>query len=195
MKFFPVHWIRGKKGNVTTLWVAGLPAFILLLLGVSTIANAWMTHAVSQKAGDAASLAVTKELDKRYRSVLNEKIQEIMQQNENMGVQPGDPGYQDPSESILGTDELKRRLLVFMMDRHRDDLKSVARAYAKKNGGGEHGKIILSRDGRVEVESHTPFQPSIFEEEFDEVTITGSGRGPTRAYLKPLSKDPMVIDY
>ncbi|MFD1407734.1 pilus assembly protein TadG-related protein, partial [Kroppenstedtia eburnea] len=98
-----------KRGNVTMMWVTGLPAFMIMFMFLASLAAAWMTHSTSQVAADAGSLAVTKELDRIVEEEMQRKMNAIMEQNQ--GKNPGDPGYVDPYYAVLGTKQKRQRFM------------------------------------------------------------------------------------
>ncbi|MFC4075476.1 pilus assembly protein TadG-related protein [Salinithrix halophila] len=175
-----IQKVFNKKGNVATLWVASLPVFALLFMVVGSLVVAWMSHSSSQVAADAASLAATQKLDGWVRQGLAEKMRQL------------DGGAYG---SILGSDEQKQAFMREVVRRHEQQLKAVAKKYAEKNGAKGKGRIILSSNGRVEVEAGTPFRSLIFEDYFKDYEITGSGTGPSRYYLDWLPNKAIEVTY
>ena len=120
--------LRNKQGNVTMLWVAGLPVFALLMMVIGTVAIAWMQHSTSQTAADAASLAVTKKLDQRFQEEYNRRIMELYAQ-----------GVLDPHYHLVGTKAKKESFIRQVISKHQNELKSTAKEYVTKNGGYKEG--------------------------------------------------------
>lgn len=179
---FPIGKIlHGKRGNVTTLWVTGLPAFMMMFMFLASLAVVWMTHSTSQVAADSASLAATKKLDQIVQEEQQRRMNAVMAQNR--GKEPGDPGYVDPYYAVLGTPQKRQYFMESVVAGHKAELISTIRSYSKKNGGGVHGKIRLSKHDRVEVVIKTKFEPPIFKEDFKNTQVKGSGTGPRREYL------------
>lgn len=183
---------KRRKGNVTTLWLGGLPIFILIFLFTGNLVMIWLSHSNSQVAGDSGSLAATKKLDQWVKADYREQMEGIIRQNE--GKIPGDPGYRDPYYTLLGTDEKKDAFIRGVIQRHRGDLASYVRKYVKKSGGDAKGMIVFSPDGRAQVGSQTKMEPLVFKETFDDLYIKGAGAGPKRDYLTWLSKK-VKIEY
>ncbi|MFD1395689.1 hypothetical protein ACFQ5F_12215 [Kroppenstedtia eburnea] len=179
-----------KKGNVTTLWLGGLPIFILIFLFTGNLVMVWLSHSNSQMAGDSGSLAATKKLDQWVKSEYNSRMQAIIRQNE--GKLPGDPGYRDPYFTLFGTDEKKDAFIRGVIQKHKGDLASYTRKYVKKSGGDSKGVIIFSPDGRAQVRAQTKFVPLVFEEYFDVLYVKGGGVGPKRDYLTWLFKKERI---
>lgn len=188
-----IHRIRKhKKGNVTTLWLGGLPIFILMFLFVGNMVMVWLSHSNSQVAADSGSLAATKKMDHWVKDELHLQMEAIIRQN--AGKLPGDPGYLDPYFAILGTDEKKAFFMELVIRHHQQDIASYVRKYVVKSGGEAQGKIIFSPDGRIEVRAETELEALIFKDSLNHIRIKGSGVGPKREYLTWLDK-PVTIDY
>ncbi|WP_164491568.1 TadE/TadG family type IV pilus assembly protein [Staphylospora marina] len=168
-----------RKGNVTMMWVAGLPIFMVLFLFMASLAVAWMQTGVAQKAADAASLSVTRKMDELVNREIDARMVEALQRGE------------DPYFAVLGTSGKKRGLVMQVIRRDRDQLVEAARQYLRKNGGGPHGVITFFEDGRIQVEARIPFKPLILEDRLQGLTVKGRGTGPAREYgswLKEVSK-------
>lgn len=183
------HRIRDKKGNVTVMWVAGLPAFIIILMFMGTLATAWMAHSASQVAADASSLAATEKLDIWVKEDLARRLQQVAERNRYS------EHYVDPYYEVLGTKRKRQQFITSVIRNHEQELKATVREYAVKNGGDRHGVITLSVHDRVEVTARKPFKPMLFKEEFKHTYIKGSGTGPTRHYLEWLPERAIKIHY
>lgn len=119
------------------MWVAGLPAFIILLMFLGTFVAAWLTHSASQVAADASSLAATEKLDQWVKQDLARRVQEVMERNQNSEI------YVDPYYEILGTKRKRESFMRSVVRNHEAELKAIVRQYAVKNGADKHGTITL----------------------------------------------------
>ncbi|MFD1428292.1 TadE/TadG family type IV pilus assembly protein [Kroppenstedtia sanguinis] len=182
-----------KRGNVTMMWVTGLPAFMIMFMFLASLAAAWMTHSTSQVAADAGSLAVTKELDRIVEEEMQRKMNAIMEQNQ--GKNPGDPGYVDPYYAVLGTKQKRQRFMESVVWGHKSELASAVGTYAKKNGGGKLSLIRMTVHGRIEVTIKTKFNSPIFKEDFKNIYVRGSGTGPKREYLSWVEDESIQVRF
>lgn len=185
--------LYSNKGNVTVMWVAGLPAFMIIFMFLASLATAWMTQSTSQVAADAGSLAVTKKLDRIVQKEQERRMNAVAEQN--AGKEPGEPGYIDPYYAVLGTEEKRKFFMESVVSGHREELIRTVRSYAKKNGGGKHGSIRLSVHDRVEVIVKSQFNPPIFKDDFKDTHVRGSGTGPKREYLSWVKDGTIKVDF
>ncbi|MCS1352438.1 pilus assembly protein TadG-related protein [Mechercharimyces sp. CAU 1602] len=184
--------LKKTKGNITTLWVAGLPLFMLVLLFLSTLVNIWISHSASLNAADAASLAATKKLDEWYDSQYKAELAEVNRWNFIHELGPGDPGYRNPYHYILGTDDKKTAFMKRVVANHKIALQQEVKKYLKKHSA-DKGWIVLSVNDRVEIIAESAFEPLILEEEFREEYVKGTGTGPKRIYLEWLPERSIKI--
>ncbi|MDR6227066.1 hypothetical protein [Desmospora profundinema] len=183
MKRKTINRLISKKGNVTVTWVLTLPLFMFFLLFLGSMATAWIGHAHSIGTADAVSLAVTKKMDgwvQRERAIRMEVIA-----RRNGDKVPGDPGYIDPYQYLLGTEAKKEAFLKSVVDKYSNEIQAIAREYAEKNDNEQSsGTVIFSKGGRVEVIAETPYEPLLFQEAFPYDRVKGTGVGPKRYYLE-----------
>nr|WP_283770990.1 pilus assembly protein TadG-related protein [Polycladospora coralii] len=189
--------MKSKKGNVTTLWLAGLPMFALLMLALISMLTAWLSHSSMQVAADAASLAATKKMDKLVQDEINDRIARVIESNQ---YRPVDEQIIDPYYYVVGTKRKKERLIRYVINHHQSELIAEVKKYVKKNGASSEGVITFFVNGRIEVEARTPYSPALFEEElseqFKDAYVKGRGTGPTRDYMKWItSKNKIKVSY
>jgi hypothetical protein len=163
--------LNRKRGNVTMMWVAGLPIFMIFFMFLASLVIAWMDHATAQKAADAGSLAATQKMDE----YVNKEVQERMQAVIGTGV------ILDPYEAVLGTPGKRYGVIKSVRKKYENEIKKSVSKYIKQNGA-EPSKIIFFVDGRVRVEAKVKFHSLIFAEQFRDVYVKGVGFGPKRDY-------------
>lgn len=173
--------LTSKRGNVTSMWMAGLPIFMIFFLLVGTLGQVWISHANSQKAADAASLAATKKMD---QFVNREFYRQMAAIGTSYMDSNGEVVYINPYEVIMNSPRLKRKIIQNAVNRHQGEIKQTVKEYLEKNDAELKGKVIFFTDGRVEVVAESKLKPLILEEQFKDVTVKGTGRGPSRDYMK-----------
>lgn len=169
-----------RRGNVTTMWLAGLPVFMIFFLFLGSMVVAWIQHEVAQKAADAGVLAATKKLDELTGHQLREKLSELT------------GGMSHP----LATPELKQLFIKGVIRSHEESIKKEVKKYVEDNGA-EPSKILFFEDGRIVVEAKVKYQPMIFQDQFKDVYVKGQGYGPERDYGTWWNKDedPYMIEF
>jgi hypothetical protein len=174
------RWIwrmRRRKGNVTTMWIAGLPVFMIVFMFLASLVIAWMDVGISQKAADAGSLAVTKKMDELVNQEIDARLVAAVERKSP-----------NPYDEVLGTPGQKNGLVEYVISSKEKELIEAAQRYLRKNGAAPHGVITFFVDGRIQVEAKIPFKPMIFEDEFKGTYVKGRGTGPVREYGKWLKK-------
>lgn len=164
---------------MTSLWFSGLPIYFILFLAIATLVGLWMSNASLRVAGDAASIAVTKELDE----LMDQEIEQRMDYAFSLGII-------NTYDYVLGTEEKKRSLLKSVIYNQQDQLISAAKKYLKKNHAEEQGKLIFTSDGRVLVQAERKLNAYIFEDVLQAINASAFGRGPKRSYLEWLGDSP-----
>lgn len=177
------RWLN-RRGNVTMFWIVGTAVFFFVFAIAGTLVIAWMQHSFAQTVADAGSLAATKKMDQWVQEDLNRELQ---QAND---IYPDE----DPYQIVMGTKEKRHAFMTRVINRHRNELRSVVRKYVTKNGGHKKGVIRLPVNKRIEVEALTKFEPPIFQEQFKNTYIKGAGTGPKRDYLEWLQSE-VTIQY
>ena len=177
------RWLD-RRGNVTMFWIVGIAVFFIVFAIAGTLVVIWMQHAFAQAVADAGSLAATKKMDQWVQEDLNRELQAAND------IYPDE----DPYTVVMGTEEKRHAFMTRVIDRHRDELRTVVRKYVTENGGHKKGMIRLPVNKRIEVEAQTKFEPMILQEQFKNTFIRGAGTGPTRDYLEWL-KSEVTIEY
>ncbi|MBD1372423.1 hypothetical protein IC620_08635 [Hazenella sp. IB182357] len=184
---------RWRKGNVTTLWAFGLPIFMFIFMFLSTIMLVWLHHAKAMVAADAASLAATKKLDGLVNQEIDNRMTTIIANNSRL---PENQRISDPYYAVIGTKHKKKNLVKYVINYNQDAIKKEVRKYATANGTEDSGKIIFFQDGRIRVEAKVKFNPPIFKDSLKGKYIKGTGDGPTRDYMKWLTRpNQKVLEY
>ncbi|PTM54771.1 hypothetical protein [Desmospora activa] len=181
LRFFHRRFTN-KEGNATVIWVVSLPVFMVFLSFLASMATAWIGHSYSMSSADAISLAITKKMDEW---VQRERIAQMTNlARRNGDLQPGDPGYIDPYNYLLGTEAKRETFMRRVIKKYENQIQSTAREYAEKNGGGQSGVVRFSKGGRVEVIAETPYEPQLFKDAIPYDRVKGSSVGPKRSFFE-----------
>jgi hypothetical protein len=186
--------LLNHEGNATIMWVAALPAFIVLLLVVGNLGAVWVAHSSAQLAADAGSIAATKKMDEWLAPQVDQELHGLpgkaTNEIENMPI--------EDKMKVLSEKkpELFSRLVEEILRTREKEMADSVRYYVKKNGGYEHGKIIFPVNDRIQVEAKAKYKPLIWDEMFKGIYAKGTGAGPSRpAYFKLLKESSVVIEY
>ncbi|SFJ36605.1 hypothetical protein [Thermoflavimicrobium dichotomicum] len=157
------------------IWMTGLPVFMILFLFLTTLIWVWSTYYSIQLAADAASVALTNQMDLCVKG----EVQRIRQQSWGW--------MEDP----IGTPEKKNELIQRVIEHQQDQLKSIVHTYMRKNQVSPHGQITFFYNQRIKVTVHQRLNIPFLRKE---VEIYGSGTGPSHDYMAWLIS-PIVISY
>lgn len=182
-----IQKLKSRRGNVTSMWIAGLPVFMFMFLCLGSMVTAWVGHSQAQVAADGASLAVTKKLDALVDAEIKRRIAIVEARNAATGT------YVDPWFEVLGTPEKRDALVRYVINTNRGVLKSTARDYLKRNHASTKGRLkIFNNNHRIEVEAQVKYHPLVLQDQFKNVYVKGVGTGPTRKYMKWVLSNPVM---
>ncbi|TCS94255.1 Tad domain-containing protein [Hazenella coriacea] len=176
-----IQKLKSRRGNVTSMWIAGLPIFMFMFLCIGSMVTAWVGHSQAQVAADGASLAVTKKLDALVEAEIQRQIQIAEARNAACNC------YVDPWYQVLGTPQQRQALVAQVITTNQGTLISTAKDYLARNHASTKGKLTIVKDHRVQVEAQVKYHPLIFQDRFKDVYVKGKGSGPVRRYLKWLN--------